>query len=68
MLCSGRFILVESVGLINSYHPLKPHSNTSISFPGIVFGGPGRLNDQISTMSNNDLKKCVNSNGYILPE
>ena len=36
-------------------------------FLGVTVGGSD-LNNHISTLSNDELKKCVNSNGYVVPE
>lgn len=39
----------------------------AICFIGVSVGGSG-LSDHISTLSNDELKKCVNRNGYVVAE
>ena len=38
-----------------------------IQLPGYAVWGPN-MSEQINSLSNDELKKCVNRNGYVLPE
>ena len=36
-------------------------------FIGVLMGGAG-MSEQLSFLSNEELKKCVNKKGYVVPE
>ena len=38
-----------------------------LNLPGVLTGGPG-MSEQLSNLSNEELRKCINDKGYVVPD